>query len=242
MWVEAHGKRIFGQLYVPSGTAKPKGAVICSHPFGGTHRNGAEYASAFADAGITAFAFDFCGGSPASMSSGKTTDASLRTERDDLLDVIDAVKALDLVNEQKVFLEGQSQGGAVSVLAAAERPCDVAGLVLMYPAFVIPEDMKRRFGSEEGVPKYFDLWMRLGKVYAVDAMGIDFAATASRCPMPALIYQGTDDDIEPAEATERVATRFPNAQLNLIRGAGHGFYGDVQKRIIEESVSFMLRN
>jgi len=87
---------------------------------------------------------------------GGWMDMSVATEVQDLHGVIDEVKKLDIVDEENICLMGQSQGGVVCAVTAAERAakaddededCDIAGMVLIYPAFSFITDMHYFFGQ-----------------------------------------------------------------------------------------------
>ncbi len=66
---------------------------------------------------------------------------SLETEKRDLQCVIDYVSSLGYADMTKLILTGESQGGLVSCLVAAERQTDK--LILLYPALCIPDDARR---------------------------------------------------------------------------------------------------
>lgn len=241
LWVEHDGKRIFGKLYLPEerqeGVRLP--AVICSHFFGGTYRTSGVWARLMARAGFAAYAFDFCGGSPKSRSTGSTLECSIATEAADLSAILDAIKALDSVDPGSVFLLGQSQGGAVSAMVAAARPDDVAGLALLYPAFIIHDDAVSRFGSPENVPETYEMWLELGRVYAIDAMAYDFFEHIGAFTGPVIMFQGTADDMEPPAYTDRAAEVYANVDYEHIEGAGHEFAGDDQKHVAERIAAFV---
>lgn len=241
LWVEHDGKRVYGRLHLPDGLEEGERipAVICSHFFGGTHRASSVWARLMARAGYAAYAFDFCGGSPKSRSTGSTTECSIKTEAADLSAILDAIKALAVVDPTSVFLLGQSQGGAVSAMVAAERPSDVAGLVLLYPAFIIHEDAVRRFGSPENVPETYVMWHELGRVYAVDALAYDFFEHIGAFTGPVLMFQGTADDMEPPALTDRAATLYADVDYEHIEGAGHEFFGDDRTHVAERIVAFI---
>lgn len=239
LWVTHDDRRIYGVLYEPKGLRAPAPAVVCSHFFGGTHRNSSEWAQLMADAGYVAYAFDFCGGSERSRSTGRTTECSVLTEAADLSAVLDAVAGLDCVDEKGVFLLGQSQGGAVSAMVAAERPNDVAGLVLLYPAFVIHDAMLREFGSVDNVPDTFEMWQRLGRVYAVDAIGYDFYEHIGVYQGPVLLFHGDRDDLVPLRYAERAASTYSNCDFEVVHGAGHGFYGRDRRHVADRVAGFV---
>lgn len=241
LWVEHGVSRIYGVLHLPKGAEQgtPLPAVICSHFFGGTHRTSSKYARALATQGFVIYAFDFCGGSPESRSTGVTTECSIRIEEEDLSAILDAIRDLPGVDASRVFLLGQSQGGAVSAMLAAARPQDVAGLVLCYPAFVIHDDAVRRFGTTDKVPETYHMWLDLGRAYAVDAIEYDFFERIGAYAGPVLLFQGDEDDMEPPAYTERAARLYAHACLEVIQGAGHGFHGADFAHVIDRTAELV---
>ena len=244
LWVQRDDMRIFGVLYLPEGAdgSHPVPAVICSHKLGGTHEGSGKYAREMAARGYVAYAFDFCGGANESRSSGKTTDHSIKTEAADLTAVLDVVRALPEVDERNVFLFGQSQGGAVSAMVAAERPDDVAGLVLLYPAFIIHSLAVKMFGTPDNTPETYSLWLELGRIYAVDAIEYDFYEHIGAYTGPVLVFQGTADRLEPKRYTDRAIEEYANVDYEVFEGVGHSFRGEVRQHVIERSLAFMAEH
>lgn len=87
---------------------------------------------------------------------GGWMEMSVATEVQDLHGVIDEVKKLDVVDEDHISIMGQSQGGVVCAVTAAERAakaeeegeeCDIEGMVLIYPALSFITDMHYFFGQ-----------------------------------------------------------------------------------------------
>ena len=58
---------------------------------------------------------------------------SVLTEKADLEAVLDEVMRWECVNTDSIYLMGNSQGGYVSTLVAAERPDDIRAIILIYP-------------------------------------------------------------------------------------------------------------
>lgn len=67
---------------------------------------------------------------------------SIFTEQTDLEAVMNNQLGQEFVDAENLFLMGISQGGMVSPLTAAVHPETIRGLVLLYPAFCIPEYRK----------------------------------------------------------------------------------------------------
>lgn len=241
LWVERDGMRIFGVLFVPEGASAqhPRPAVICSHILGATHKNSGKYAREMASRGYVSYAFDFCGGSVESRSSGKTTESSIKTEAADLSAVLDDVLVLPEVDKRKVFLFGQSQGGAVSAMVAAERPDDVAGLILLYPAFIIHDLAVEMFGTVDNTPETYRLWLDLGRVYAVDAIEYDFYERIGAFTGPVLVFQGTADNLEPQRCTDRAVEEYADVDYEVFEGVGHSFQGDLRNYVHERVDAFI---
>ena len=57
---------------------------------------------------------------------------------------------------------------------------------------------------------------------------------------PVLIIHGTDDPVVPLSYSERAAETYENAELKIIKGAGHGFYwGEPFVLSMEYTISFL---
>ena len=243
LWVQRGDMRIYGVLFVPEGASgdAPRPVVICSHILGGTHENSGRYAREMAARGYVAYAFDFCGGAIESRSTGKTTESSIKTEAADLNAVFDVIRALPEVDARNVFLFGQSQGGAVSAMVAAERPDDVAGLVLLYPAFIIHGLAVDMFGTPENAPEVYHLWHDLGHIYAVDAIEYDFYEHIGDYTGPVLMFQGTADYLEPKRYTDQAAEVYGNVDYEVFEGVGHSFQGEVREHVHDRVDAFIRK-
>ncbi len=243
LWVQRGDMRIYGVLFVPEGASgdAPQPAVICSHILGGTHENSGRYAREMAARGYVAYAFDFCGGAIESRSTGKTTESSIKTEAADLDAVLDVIRALPEVDARNVFLFGQSQGGAVSAMVAAERPNDIAGLVLLYPAFIIHSLAVEMFGTPENAPEVYHLWHDLGHIYAVDAIEYDFYEHIGDYTGPVLMFQGTADFLEPKRYTDLAAEVYANVDYEVFEGVGHSFQGELREHVHDRVDAFIRK-
>lgn len=171
LWLESGGKKIYGKMYLPGEEKDSYPAVILSHGFNSSSVLNEGYAESFAKEGYAAYIFDFCGGSPSTKSDGETTQMSVFTEYQNLSDVMDQIKALDCVDASQLFLFGLSQGGFVSAYTAAQRPDDVKGLILFYPAFVLQETYFEQYDSVEAIPDE-----------DFESMGVPWALSTPRMP------------------------------------------------------------
>ena len=224
---ERDGMHIYGLLYLPEGRTGKLPTVIFSHGLAGTNASVAAYTRVLATQGYACYCFDFCGGAPSNRSDGETTEMSIFTEQDDLEAVMENLLGQEYVDAENLFLMGTSQGGMVSALTAAAHPEKVRGLVLLYPAFCIPDDMTALFPSFTDVPEiYYFRWLNLGRPYFEHLYGFDPYAVIGNYEKEVLILHGDSDGIVPVSYSHRAVEAYPSARLETFRGAGHGFYGN----------------
>lgn len=229
------GLSLYGEYYVPTGVTSPP-LVIISHGFGETCSSTARIARALAEVGFATYAYDFAGGSPASRSDGSMLEMSVLTEKADLEAVLDHF----LPEYEDIFLLGDSQGGLVSALVAAERGDDISGLILFYPAFVIPDDARRTFSSFSDITDRSRIFgMSVGRRYYEDVYYMDPYKETSAYEGPVLIIHGDRDSIVPISYAERAAESYSSASLSVLAGAGHGFYGSALESACKQSASFI---
>lgn len=229
--------QIYGLLYVPKNAGEKMPAVIFSHGFGGNYQVGAQYAEALAEKGYVVYCFDFCGGSPGSRSDGSTLDMSIFTEQADLEAVIHTIQEQPFVDEENIFLMGTSQGGAVSAITAAANKEKITGAILLYPAFVLVDRTKEQFESVEDIPDtYYLMWMTVGRAYAEKLLDYDIYEAISHYDKDVLIIHGDEDSIVPLSYSEKAVEVYDSARLEVLPGAGHGFYGSDA----EQAVTWIL--
>ncbi|MBO4926508.1 MAG: alpha/beta fold hydrolase [Clostridia bacterium] len=237
--LERDGSKIWGKLYLPEGDA-PLPLVICCHGFGGNHEHVKPYAEAFARNGIAAFAFDFVGGGFGSRSDGTMKEMSVLTEAADLCAVMDRMKEMPQINPEQIFLLGASQGGFVSSYVAGIRPDDVAGVIALYPAYVLQDNAWKQTPDPEAIPETISLMgVTLGGIYNRDAQSFDIYDVMKDYPGKVLILHGTVDSIAPISYSERAVETFPDAELIRYEGSNHGFMGQDLIRSENESIAFV---
>ncbi|MBP3257979.1 MAG: alpha/beta hydrolase [Bacteroidales bacterium] len=232
LWLQNGSNRIFGILYRPEGVEKAP-VVIVSHGYGGTHQAGKDYAEALAPMGYAVYMYDFCGGSNHSRSDGKTTQMSIFSEAGDLKAVIDALGEKEYIDGDYVTLIGESQGGMVSSLVAAERGSDIERLILIYPALCIKDDWVKMYPALSDMPQEVDFWgMKLGHAYLEGLYDLDVYKTISQYEGPVSIFHGDKDQVVSVSYSERAKEAYKNATLTVLPGEGHGFSAKARKGVI----------
>ena len=217
--IEKDEKQIYGQLFRPGRGKAEYPLVILGHGYGGSYSDNLDYGQYLASNGIACYVFDFCGGSEDSRSSGSMENMSIWTEIEDMNDIVDFMLKEEWLQENGLFLAGKSLGGAVAALTGAERPEDVAGLILHYPYFVVPP----AFGGD-------------GSLYVVE----NVFDRISMYPGNVLIFNGDQDKYVHLEYTQQAVAAYKNAELIVLEGSGHGFHGKARDRVKEKMVSFVL--
>ncbi|MGN0637915.1 MAG: alpha/beta fold hydrolase [Huintestinicola sp.] len=228
------GDGIFVREFFPENMDN-KCAVILSHGYNQSSENTSDIANSLAERGFRAYAFDFCGGGANSKSVGSGTDMSISSEIADLNAVIEYVK--ENAAPEKLFLYGESQGGFVSALTAAQR-CDITGTMLLYPAFCIPEQWLRRDPSEMTEPFEF-MGHVISRKYYDGVPRYDVFEKVGEYSAPVLIMHGTSDRVVNVSYAKKAAESFKNAELILYEGEDHGFSADARKKEFEDISEFL---
>lgn len=233
LWLQNGANRIYGILYRPQGVEKAP-LVIVSHGYGGSHQFGKAYAEALAPMGYAVYCYDFCGGSNSSRSDGKTTEMSIFSEAEDLKAVMDGLGEKEFIDPDHLTLLGESQGGMVSALVAAERGPVVESLILIYPAFCIKDDWVKMYPSLSDMPEEVNFWgLELSHAYLEGLYDLDVYGTISRYEGPVSIFHGDRDQVVNVSYAERAEEAYKRATLTVLPGEGHGFSPEAKTQVIE---------
>ena len=162
---------------------------------------------------------------------GKFSDMSIDTEKEDLISVMNYVKALHYIDRQRLILFGASQGGFVSCLVAAELKDEIDKLILIYPALCIPDDAKKgKMQTIEFDPENIDQtfkrkMFKLSPEYPKSAININIYEEIKKIDCPIFIVHGNQDKIVDPRYSERALQVSKNelSDLKIVEGAGHGF-------------------
>ena len=237
--------KLYGELYLPNNSYDEFPLVILSHGFASSMSTTSGLAKELTKIGFAAFAFDFYGGGYGIKSDGQLTDMSVLTEASDLNTVIDYLKEDERLNNDNIFLLGQSQGGYVSTYVASNRD-DIKGLIDYYPAFVIKDDCLAQYASEDLVPDPYPMTkmggMNLGKKYWVDAVSIDIYEEMAKYEGNTLLFHGTNDSVVPYSYSVRASETIPHCEFITYEGADHGFNGQNEIDSTNRSKEFLLDN
>ncbi|MGN1235078.1 MAG: alpha/beta hydrolase family protein [Christensenellaceae bacterium] len=232
---------VYGKLTIPTEREGKLPAVILSHSSGLNADSMEPYCEGFASRGYVAYAFDFCGGSSSSRSDGEEEDMTVFTEAEDLKAALQAVAALDFVDPDRIYLFGTSQGGLVSALTANDCADSVEGLMLLYPAFNIPElvALSDKFGDFDFGSFDFG-FSSTGEAFIETMRDFDPYEHIAGFEGNVLIVHGSNDFIVKPTCSEKAAEVYAHCDLTIISGASHGFnsanyslFGDYDDQVWE---------
>lgn len=237
------GNTLRGTLYLPE-TEGRHPVIITSHELGSdSHREWwVNYSKHWASEGYVVVGFDFAGGGMESRSDGKTTDMSVLTEASDLEQVLDSIRNMDFADTNRIILAGGSQGGGVATIVAASHPQEIKALLLLYPAFYMPDNLHTLYPDPNNFPETDTRngMITIGKRYINDMYDYDYFNDMRKFSGPVLIVHGDKDRVAPLSYSQRAVETFPNAKLYVLKGAGHVFIKEEQqKEFLEQADTFL---
>ena len=235
------GQNIYGILYLPK--KKNSYSVIFCHGFGVTHKDNQEYAEYLAKYGYVTFIFDFRGGGMESKSDGKMTDMTPLTEKEDLGEVYNFLIEQEYTSKEKVFLVGNSQGGFVSSLYAADNKDNIAGLLLFFPALVIPDNMRQQFPDLSIVPTIITNYLfgnDIGKVYIESVYTMNAYEYLKGYDKQVIILHGIEDSVVHYSSSVKACENYgTTCRLILYEGGDHGLNGEVpRKKSLQDTLHY----
>ena len=238
LWLERDGRRIYGLQSVPDCPVKK--VAIVSHGFNGSCEFARDYFQTLNRLGYLVYAMEFPGGSVRSRSDSNTMNMSVLDEKEDVKAAVRYFCRQPDVDREHIVLIGESQGGLVSALAAADLPQEISGLVLVYPALCIPDDWNGRYPRVADIPDTTWLWgVPLSKRFFLELRPMNVYREITKYQGPVQIIHGSRDAVVPLRYSEEAMKRYRDAHLGVIPGAGHGF-GPAERRVANRFVEEFL--
>lgn len=238
LWIDNGSRHIYGELFTPQTVKKNKPIAIIAHGFNGTHDYARNYHETLGRLGYQCYAFDFPCGFVHSRSDNNTMNMSILDEVSDLKAI---VKYFRSKGNQHIVLVGESQGGLVSALTAAELKKEVSQLVLVYPALCIPDNWRQRYPRKEDIQDVTELWgVKMGRRFFEEIHEMKPLDVIGQYRGPVLIIQGDADRVVSMDDSRRAQQLYaPGTKLHVIAGAGHGFKPNEFREEMEQLSTFL---
>lgn len=231
--LEKDGLKLKGIYYLPKDQTNFP-LVIISPGFGSQALDNEDLAIFLASNGFGALIYDYIGGTIYGRSDGSVYDSSVLTEADDLQLI------LKNIDNNNIFLVGFSQGGFVTTVASANTDVEVKGIVLIYPALVIPDDVKKNFPNINEIPDHLKIFNNpVGKKYVIDAYGYDIYKDLRSINVPILILHGDMDGIAPLSYSIKAKEENRRVILKVYKNEGHGFSSHARKEMYIDIARFI---
>lgn len=236
--IQHHGRKIRGTVYLPDKDRYT--FVIFSHGFNGSGEDSAWRAKILAEQGIGVLTYDFCGGGLRCRSDLRTREMTIFTEVEDLMAVLDTVETWQAVDQDRIFLFGESMGGLVSALTAEKRAQEIKGLALLYPALCVADDWNRHFPELRDIPEIHGVWgVPLGRPFFETLHGFQVFEEIGKYPGRVMILHGDQDGVVPVRYSEKAREVYQDAHLTVFPGEGHGFLPAGSERVTQMLLEFL---
>ena len=119
---------------------------------------------------------------------------------------------------------GESQGGLVTALTAPQVQKDIDGIVLLYPAFNIPQTMRDTYKTRADIPERPVFHgTEAGRIYAEDVYDLDPYAEAAKYEGRVLIYHGDNDGLVDISYSQRAEREYKTPNRSQFRTQNTAF-------------------
>lgn len=242
-WGKREDKDIYGKLFLPEGIedGRPRATAVFSHGLSTNHGDMEPYARTAAERGMVTYVFDFCGSGQYSRSSEQPGGMSLFTEQHDLESVTWELSREPFVDENNMFLMGASLGATITLMAARANAELVRGCALLYPAFNLYDAVHAAVPSRDQLPdSYRIMSTTVSKAFLCSCWDYDFFDHIGFFPRDVILFHGDADPNVPLEYSERAARVFPQCELHVIHGGGHGFTEPAYSEVVNTTADWLL--
>ncbi|MBU3100525.1 MULTISPECIES: alpha/beta hydrolase [Clostridium] len=246
--IDSENLRLRGMLHIPENINNKVPIVIIFHGFCGDkmgpHFIFVKLSRLLEKAGIACIRFDFAG---SGESDGDFIDMTMDTELKDANNILNYVRTLDFVDNDRIGIVGLSMGGAIASMLAGERKSDIETLCLWAPAGNMGEIILEKHyigaGFEEFMQNgYFDVeGLLVGTKFVDNVKNIKIYEKAAEYDKKSLIIHGDKDDVVSLSASQKYIDFWGDSSLfKVINGANHTFdKREWEEQVIDSTIEFI---
>ncbi|MCB2342237.1 alpha/beta hydrolase [Clostridium estertheticum] len=246
--IDSENLRLRGMLHIPENINNKVPIVIIFHGFCGDkmgpHFIFVKLSRLLEKAGIACIRFDFAG---SGESDGDFIDMTMDTELKDANNILNYVRTLNFVDNDRIGIVGLSMGGAIASMLAGERKSDIETLCLWAPAGNMGEIIldKHYIGAnfeEFRQNGYFDVeGLLVGTKFMDNVKNIKIYEKASEYDKKSLIIHGDKDDVVSLSASQKYIDFWGDSSLlKVISGANHTFdKREWEEQVIDNTIEFI---
>ncbi|HEY8803820.1 MAG TPA: alpha/beta hydrolase [Clostridium sp.] len=242
--------RIRGMLHVPENINDKVPIIIILHGFCGNkmgpHFIFVKLSRLLERVGIASIRFDFAG---SGESDGDFIDMTMGTELKDANNILNYVRTLDFVDNDKIGIVGLSMGCAIASMLAGDRKSDIKTMCLWAPAGNMDQIILDKHYIGENYEKfrqqgYFDAeGLPIGTGFVDNLKNIRIYEKAAAYDKKSLIIHGDKDEVVLLSASQKYINFFEkSSQLKIISGANHTFdKKEWEEQVIEYTLEFLQK-
>ncbi|MBU3216316.1 alpha/beta hydrolase [Clostridium estertheticum] len=246
--IDSENLRLRGMLHIPENINNKVPIVIIFHGFCGDkmgpHFIFVKLSRLLEKAGIACIRFDFAG---SGESDGDFIDMTMDTELKDANNILNYVRTLEFVDNDRIGIVGLSMGGAIASMLAGVRKSDIETLCLWAPAGNMDEIILDKHyiggGFEEFTQNgYFDVeGLLVGTKFVDNVKNIKIYEKAAEYDKKSLIIHGDKDDVVSLSASQKYIDFWGDSSLlKVISGANHTFdKREWEEQVINNTIEFI---
>ncbi|MBX4260049.1 alpha/beta hydrolase [Clostridium estertheticum] len=246
--IDSENLRLRGMLHIPENTNNKVPIVIIFHGFCGDKRGPhfifVKLSRLLEKAGIACIRFDFAG---SGESDGNFIDMTMDTELKDANNILNYVRTLNFVDNERIGIVGLSMGGAIASMLAGERKSNIETLCLWAPAGNMSEIILDKHYIGAGLEEfrkngYFDVeGLLVGTKFVDNVKNIKIYEKAAEYDKRSLIIHGDKDDVVSLCASQKYIDLWGDSSLlKVISGANHTFdKREWEQQVIESTIEFL---